>query len=312
MAKVTVIGAGNVGATLAHVLAIRGTASEIALVDVVEGMPQGKALDIRQSAPLGDSDSKVVGTNDLEQGVSGAKVVVMTAGLARKPGMDRMDLLRKNADIVSGAMRAVKAKAPDAVVIMVTNPLDVMTFVALKATGFPRERVLGMAGVLDSARFRTFIAMELGVSVVDVSAMVLGGHGDTMVPLPRFSTVNGVPITELLAPDAIDRLGARTAKGGGEIVGLLKTGSAFYAPATSAAQMVDAVLADRGHLLPACVLLEGEFGERDICFGVPVVVGAGGMKRIVDLKLSDAEKAMLRKSAAEVRKGIEEVKTILG
>ena len=312
MAKVTVIGAGNVGATLAHVLAIRGTASEVALVDVVEGMPQGKALDIRQSAPLGDSDCKVVGTNDLEQGVSGAKVVVMTAGLARKPGMDRMDLLRKNADIVSGAMRAVKAKAPDAVVIMVTNPLDVMTFVALKATGFPRERVLGMAGVLDSARFRTFIAMELGVSVVDVSAMVLGGHGDTMVPLPRFSTVNGVPITELLAPDVIDRLGARTAKGGGEIVGLLKTGSAFYAPATSAAQMVDAVLADRGHLLPACVLLEGEFGERDICFGVPVVVGAGGMKRIVDLKLSDAEKAMLKKSAAEVRKGIEEVKSILG
>ena len=312
MAKVTVIGAGNVGATLAHVLAIRGTASEVALVDVVEGMPQGKALDIRQSTPLGDSDCKVVGTNDLEQGVSGAKVVVMTAGLARKPGMDRMDLLRKNADIVSGAMRAVKAKAPDAVVIMVTNPLDVMTFVALKATGFPRERVLGMAGVLDSARFRTFIAMELGVSVVDVSAMVLGGHGDTMVPLPRFSTVNGVPITELLAPDVIDRLGARTAKGGGEIVGLLKTGSAFYAPATSAAQMVDAVLADRGHLLPACVLLEGEFGERDICFGVPVVVGAGGMKRIVDLKLSDGEKAMLRKSAAEVRKGIEEVKTILG
>jgi malate dehydrogenase len=312
MAKVTVIGAGNVGATLAHVLAIRGTASEVALVDVVEGMPQGKALDIRQSAPLGDSDCKVVGTNDLEQGVAGAKVVVMTAGLARKPGMDRMDLLRKNADIVSGAMRAVKAKAPDAVVIMVTNPLDVMTFVALKSTGFPRERVLGMAGVLDSARFRTFIAMELGVSVVDVSAMVLGGHGDTMVPLPRFSTVNGVPITELLAPDVIDRLGARTAKGGGEIVGLLKTGSAFYAPATSAAQMVDAVLADRGHLLPACVLLEGEFGERDICFGVPVVVGAGGMKRIVDLKLSDAEKAMLKKSAAEVRKGIEEVKAILG
>ena len=312
MAKVTVIGAGNVGATLAHVLAIRGTASEVALVDVVEGMPQGKALDIRESAPLCDSDCEVVGTNDLEQGVSGAKVVVMTAGLARKPGMDRMDLLRKNADIVSGAMRAVKAKAPDAVVIMVTNPLDVMTFVALKATGFPRERVLGMAGVLDSARVRTFLAMELGVSVVDVSAMVLGGHGDTMVPLPRFSTVNGVPITELLAPDVIDRLGARTAKGGGEIVGLLKTGSAFYAPATSAAQMVDAVLADRGHLLPACVLLEGEFGERDICFGVPVVVGAGGMKRIVDLKLSDAEKAMLRKSAAEVRKGIEEVKTILG
>jgi len=312
MAKVTVVGAGNVGATLAHVLAMRGTASEVVLVDVVEGMPQGKALDIRESAPLGDSDCRVTGTNDLEEGVAGAAVVVMTAGLARKPGMDRMDLLRKNADIVSGAMRAVKAKAPGAVVIMVTNPLDVMTFVALRATGFPRERVLGMAGVLDSARFRTFIAMELGVSVVDVSAMVLGGHGDTMVPLPRFSTVNGVPITELLPADAIERLGDRTRKGGGEIVALLKTGSAFYAPATSAAQMVDAVLADRGHLLPACVALEGEYGERDLCFGVPVIVGAGGMRRIVELRLTDQEKAMLRKSATEVRKGIDEVKSILG
>jgi malate dehydrogenase len=312
MAKVAVIGAGNVGATLAHVLASGGVPSEVALVDVVEGMPQGKALDMRQTGPLEDSDCVVTGTNDLEAGVEGAAVVVMTAGLARKPGMDRMDLLKKNLEIVSGAMRAVKAKAPGSVVVMVTNPLDVMTFVALRVTGFPRERVLGMAGVLDSTRFRTFIAMELGVSVVDVAAMVLGGHGDTMVPLPRYSTVNGVPITELLPPETIDRLGDRTRKGGGEIVALLKTGSAYYAPATSAAQMVEAILKDRGHLLPACIALEGEFGERDICFGVPVLLGAGGVRRIVELRLTEAEKAMLRKSAAEVRKGIEEVKTILG
>jgi malate dehydrogenase len=312
MAKVSVIGAGNVGATLAHVLAKGGVPSEVALVDVVEGMPQGKALDIRQTGPLEDSDCVLTGTNDLEAGVAGSAVVVMTAGLARKPGMDRMDLLKKNLEIVSGAMRAVKAKAPGAVVVMVTNPLDVMTYVALRVTGFPRERVVGMAGVLDSTRFRTFIAMELKVSVVDVAAMVLGGHGDTMVPLPRYSTVNGVPLPELLPAEVIDRLADRTRKGGGEIVALLKTGSAFYAPATSAAQMTEAILKDRGHLLPACVALEGEYGEKDICFGVPVILGTGGVRRIVELRLSDAEKAMLRKSAAEVRKGIEEVKPLLG
>jgi malate dehydrogenase len=312
MAKVAVIGAGNVGATLAHVLAQRDVASSVVLVDVVEGVPQGKALDMREAGPLQDFDCAVTGTNSAEEGVAGADVVVMTAGLARKPGMDRMDLLKKNLDIVAGVMKAVKAKAPNAVVIMVTNPLDVMTWAALKVTGFPRERVLGMAGVLDSARLRAFIAMELGVSVVDVSAMVLGGHGDTMVPLPRYSTVNGIPITELMEPQAIERLADRTRKGGGEIVALLKTGSAYYAPATSAAQMVEAVLKDRGHLVPACVLLQGEFGEKDICFGVPVVLGAKGMRRIVELKLTEPEKAMLKKSASEVRKGIEEVKGLLG
>jgi malate dehydrogenase len=312
MTKVAVIGAGNVGATLAHVLSQRDVASSVVLVDVVEGMPQGKALDIRESAPLQDYDTEVTGTNNVEEGVAGADVVVMTAGLARKPGMDRMDLLKKNLEIVAGAMKAVKAKAPNAVVVMVTNPLDVMTFTALRTTGFPRERVVGMAGVLDSARLRAFIAMELDVSVLDVSAMVLGGHGDTMVPLPRFSTVNGVPITEMMEPAAIDRLADRTRKGGGEIVALLKTGSAYYAPATSAAQMVEAILKDRGHLLPACVALEGEFGEKDICFGVPVILGKGGVRRIVELKLTEPEKAMLKKSAAEVRKGIDEVKTLLG
>ena len=312
MAKVAVIGAGNVGATLAHVLAQKDVASAVTLVDVVEGMPQGKALDMRQAGPLQDYDTGVTGTNSIEEGVAGAEVVVMTAGLARKPGMDRMDLLKKNLEIVAGAMKAVKARAPNSVVIMVTNPLDVMTFTALHVTGFPRERVLGMAGVLDSTRLRTFIAMELGVSVVDVSAMVLGGHGDTMVPLPRYSTVNGIPITELLDGPAIDRLSDRTRKGGGEIVALLKTGSAYYAPATSAAQMVEAVLKDRGHLVPACVALQGEYGEKDICFGVPVILGSGGMRRIVELRLTETEKAMLRKSASEVRKGIEEVRTLLG
>ncbi len=312
MAKVAVIGAGNVGATCAHVLAQKDIASQVALVDIVEGMPQGKSLDMRQAGPLQDYDCAVTGYNDIGEGVAGSDVVVMTAGLARKPGMDRMDLLKKNTDIVAGAMRAVKTRAPNAVVIMVTNPLDVMTWVALKVTGFPRERVLGMAGVLDSTRLRTFIAMELGVSVVDVSAMVLGGHGDTMVPLPRYSTVNGVPITELMSAEAIERLSDRTRKGGGEIVALLKTGSAYYAPATSAAQMVEAVLKDRGHLLPACVALNGEYGEKDICLGVPVLLGGRGMRKIIELRLTEAEKSVLKKSADSVRKGIEEVAGMLG
>ena len=312
MAKVAVIGAGNVGATLAHVLAQKDIASSVNLVDVVEGMPQGKALDMREAGPLQDFDCAVAGFNDTAAGVAGADVVVMTAGLARKPGMDRMDLLKKNLDIVAGAMKAVREKAPNAVVIMVTNPLDVMTWVALKVTGFPRERVLGMAGVLDSARLRAFIAMELGVSIVDVSAMVLGGHGDTMVPLPRYSTVNGVPITELLSAEVIERISNRTRTGGAEIVNLLKTGSAYYAPATSAAQMVEAVLKDRGHLLPVCVALEGEYGEMDLCLGVPVILGSRGMRKVVELRLTEPEKAMVKKSAEAVRKGIDEVRPLLG
>jgi len=311
MARVAVIGAGNVGATCAHVLAQRDVAKSVVLVDILEGFPQGKALDMREAGPLQDFDCEVSGTNDVAAGVAGADVVVMTAGLARKPGMDRMDLLRKNTEIVAGAMRAVKERAPNAVVIMVTNPLDVMTWVAHRVTGFPRERVVGMAGVLDSTRFRAFIAMELGVSVVDVSAMVLGGHGDTMVPLPRYSTVNGIPITELLEPDAIARLSDRTRKGGGEIVALLKTGSAYYAPGTSAAQMTEAVLKDRGHLLPACISLEGEYGQKDLCLGVPVILGKGGVRRIVELHLTADEKAMLAGSADAVRKGIEEVRGMI-
>jgi malate dehydrogenase len=309
MPKVTVFGAGNVGATCAHVLAQRDIA-DVCLIDIVEGMPQGKALYIRQAGPLQDFGVEVTGSNDFAA-CRGSDVVVVTAGLARKPGMDRMDLLQKNTSIVAGIAKAIRENAPKAVIVMVTNPLDVMTFVAWKVSGFPRERVLGMAGVLDSARFRAFIAMELGVSVVDVSAMVLGGHGDTMVPLPRFSTVNGVPITEILDAAAIQRLSDRTRKRGAEIVNLLKTGSAYYAPGTSAAVMAEAVVKNRRHVLPCSTWLAGEYGLKDVFCGVPVVLGAGGMQRIVELKLDDAERAMLAKSADDVRKGQAEVTPFL-
>ena len=310
MPKVTVFGAGNVGATCAHVLAQRDIA-DVCLIDIVEGMPQGKALDIRQAGPLQDFGVEVTGSNDYAA-CKGSDVVVVTAGLARKPGMDRMELLGKNTSIVAGIAKAIREHAPSSVIVMVTNPLDVMTYVAWKVSGFPRERVVGMAGVLDSSRFRAFIAMELGVSVVEVSAMVLGGHGDTMVPLPRFSTVNGVAITELMDAATIQRLSDRTRKGGAEIVNLLKTGSAFYAPGTSSAQMAEAILKDRRHLLPASCWLQGEFGQKDVFCGVPVVLGKGGVQKIVPLALNDGEKAMLQKSADDVRKGMAEVDSFLG
>jgi malate dehydrogenase len=310
MAKVTVFGAGNVGATCAHVLAQRDVC-DVTMIDVVEGMPQGKALDMRQSGPLQDFGVEIVGSNDYAA-CAGSDVVVVTAGLARKPGMDRMELLSKNVGIVAGVAKAVRQHAPNSVIVMVTNPLDVMAFVAQRVSGFPRERVVGMAGVLDSARFRAFIAMELGVSVVDVSAMVLGGHGDSMVPLPRYSTVNGVPITELMDAATVTRIGDRTRKGGAEIVNLLKTGSAYYAPGTSSAQMCEAILKNRRHLLPCSVQLMGEYGLSDVFCGVPVVLGKGGMQKIVQLKLSKEEQAELVKSAEGVRKGQDEVKPLLG
>ena len=309
MAKVTVFGAGNVGATCAHVLAQRDIC-DVVMIDVVEGLPQGKALDMRQSGPLQDFGVEIAGSNDYAA-CAGSDVIVVTAGLARKPGMDRMELLQKNVGIVAGISKAIRENAPNSVIVMVTNPLDVMAFVAKKVTGFPRERVVGMAGVLDSARFRAFIAMELGLSVVDVSAMVLGGHGDSMVPLPRYSTVNGVPITELMDAAAIARLSDRTRKGGAEIVNLLKTGSAYYAPGTSSAQMCEAILKNRRHLLPCSVELNGEYGLRDVFCGVPVVLGKGGLQKIVELKLSEAEKAELGKSAEGVRKGQDEVRPFL-
>ena len=310
MAKVAVFGAGNVGATCAHVLAQRDIC-DVVMIDVVEGMPQGKALDMRQSGPLQDFGVEIAGSNDYAA-CAGADAVVVTAGLARKPGMDRMELLQKNVGIVAGIAKAIRENAPKSVIVMVTNPLDVMAYVAKQVSGFPRERVVGMAGVLDSSRFRAFIAMELGLSIVDVSAMVLGGHGDSMVPLPRYSTVNGVPITELMDAATITRISDRTRKGGAEIVNLLKTGSAYYAPGTSAAQMCEAILKNRRHLLPCSVQLQGEYGLSDVFCGVPVVLGTGGMQKIVPLKLSAAEQAELVKSAEGVRKGQDEVKPFLG
>ena len=309
MAKVAVFGAGNVGATCAHVLAQRDIC-DVTMIDVVEGMPQGKALDMRQSGPLQDFGVEIAGSNDYAA-CAGADAIVVTAGLARKPGMDRMELLQKNVGIVAGIAKAIRENAPKSVIVMVTNPLDVMSYVAMKVSGFPRERVVGMAGVLDSARFRAFIAMELGLSIVDVSAMVLGGHGDSMVPLPRYSTVNGVPITELMDAATITRISDRTRKGGAEIVNLLKTGSAYYAPGTSAAQMCEAILKNRRHLLPCSVQLQGEYGLSDVFCGVPVVLGTGGMQKIVQLKLSAAEQAELVKSAEGVRTGQNEVNPFL-
>ena len=303
--KVTVIGAGNVGATAAQRIAEAGLA-DVVLVDIVDGLPQGKGLDLAEAAPVVGHDAAVVGTNDYAA-TAGSDVIVVTSGLARKPGMSRDDLLLKNAEIVGGVVKAAAAQSPDAILIVVTNPLDAMCHVALKASGFPRERVLGMAGVLDSARFRTFIAQELGVSVKDVHAFVLGGHGDTMVPLSRYSTVAGVPITELLPAERVTALEDRTANGGAEIVQLLGTGSAFYAPAASTYEMVDAILRDRKRVLPCAVLLQGEFGVHDLFVGVPVVLGRGGLERVFEIQLTPDEQAAFRKSADAVQELVDKL-----
>jgi malate dehydrogenase len=296
--KVTVIGAGNVGATTAQRIAEAGLA-DVVLVDIVEGLPQGKGLDLAEAAPVVGHDARIVGTNDYDK-TAGSDIIVVTSGLARQPGMSRDDLMAKNAGIVRAVVEASAPKSPDAVLIVVTNPLDAMCHVAMKASGFPRERVLGMAGVLDSARFRTFIANELGVSVEDTSAFVLGGHGDTMVPLPRYSTVAGIPITDLLPADRIAALVDRTANGGAEIVALLKTGSAFYAPAASTYEMVDAILRDRRRVLPCATYLTGEYGIDGLFVGVPVVLGAGGLQRVIEITLTADERAAFDKSAAAV------------
>jgi malate dehydrogenase len=297
--KVTVVGGGNVGATLAQRIADRELA-DVALIDIVEGMPQGKGLDMAQAGPVEGSDARVIGTNDYED-TAGSDVVVITAGIARKPGMSRDDLLNTNYKIVKECTENVVKHSPNCVLIVVSNPLDAMCQVAYRASGFPKQRVLGMAGVLDSARMRTFIAMELGVSVENVSAFVLGGHGDTMVPLPRYSTVSGIPITELLPPERVEAIVKRTASGGAEIVSLLKTGSAYYAPSSSTAEMVDAVLKDKHKILPCCCFLEGEFGVKDLYVGVPAQLGAKGVEKIWEIKLTDAERAALHKSAEAVR-----------
>jgi len=297
--KVTVIGAGHVGATTAQRIAEAGLA-DVVLVDIVEGLPQGKGLDLAEAAPVVGHDARVIGTNDYAD-TTGSDIVVVTSGLARQPGMSRDDLMTKNAGIVDAVVKAAVAASPDAILIIVTNPLDAMCHVAMRASGFPRERVIGMAGALDSARFRTFIAMELGVSVDDTHAFVLGGHGDTMVPLPRYSTVAGIPITELMTPERIAALCERTANGGAEVVALLKTGSAYYAPAAATAEMVESILLDRKRVLPCAVLLKGEFGVDGLFVGVPVVLGAGGMERVVEISLTDDERAAFEHSADAVR-----------
>ena len=297
--KVTVVGAGNVGATTAQRLFERGY-MDVVLVDVVEDMPQGKALDILQSGPVLGVNASIVGSNDYAP-TAGSDVVVITAGIARKPGMSRDDLLFTNMKIITDVVEKTASYSPNAVLIIVSNPLDAMVQQAYQVSKFPKNRVVGMAGVLDTARFRTFLAAELGVSVKDVQACVLGGHGDQMVPLVHYTTVGGVPISQLLDPATLDRIIKRTQGGGGEIVALLKTGSAFYAPSAAAAEMVDAILLDQKRQLPCAALLEGEYGITGIYMGVPVILGAGGVERVVELELTSHERELLEKSADTVR-----------
>jgi malate dehydrogenase len=301
--KVTVVGSGNVGATVAQHVAEKELA-DVALVDIVEGVPQGKALDLLEAGPVEKYDSRVAGSNSYDI-TDGSDIIVITAGLPRKPGMSRDDLLLKNASIVKEVVENVASRSPNAIIIMVTNPLDAMAHVALKISGFPKHRVLGMAGVLDSARFRTFIAEALNVSVENVHASVLGGHGDDMVPLARYSTVAGVPITELFSPDKLAALIDRTRKGGGEIVALLKTGSAYYAPGSSTVEMVEAILKDKKKILPCAVYLEGEYGVHGIFQGVPVKLGSQGVEEIIEIKLLPEEKEMLNKSTKSVNELID-------
>ncbi|RRA47139.1 malate dehydrogenase [Acidipila sp. EB88] len=297
--KVTIVGAGNVGATAALWLASKELA-DVVLLDVIEGVPQGKALDILQAMPIEKHDCAIFGTNDYADSAN-SDVVVITAGIARKPGMSRDDLLNTNGRIMADVIANVVATSPDAILVVVSNPLDAMAQAAFRHSGFPRERVIGMAGVLDSARFRSFIAEECDVSVENVSAFVLGGHGDTMVPLPRYSTVGGIPITELLSAEAVERLVQRTRNGGAEIVAHLKTGSAFYAPGAAAIEMVEAILKDRKKILPCAVYLQGEYGIRDLFVGVPCKLGARGLEKIIEIKLTPEEHTALQRSANSVR-----------
>ena len=297
--KVTVVGAGNVGATTVQRIHQLGYADTV-LVDVVEDLPQGKALDMLESGPVIGSDAQVLGSNHYEA-TAGSDVVVITAGIARRPGMSRDDLLITNMNITTAVTEQVVKYSPDCIILAVTNPLDAMCQNIYEASGFPRSRVLGMAGVLDTARFRTFIAQELEVSVEDVQAYVLGGHGDDMVPLVRYTTVGGIPISELLPEERVDALVQRTRQGGGEIVALLKAGSAYYAPSASITQMVEAILLDKKRILPGCAYLEGEFGINGLCVGVPVKVGGGGMEQVIEIKLTPQEQAALNSSAASVQ-----------
>ncbi len=297
--KVTVVGAGNVGATLAQRVAERGYA-DVVLVDIIDGLPQGKGLDMQESAPILGFDSRITGVTSYEQ-TAGSDVAVITAGIARKPGMSRDDLLATNQKIVGGVTEQVVKHSPSCVIIVISNPLDAMAQLALHVSKFPRHRVVGMAGVLDTARFRTFLAMELNVSVEDVQAYVLGGHGDSMVPLVRYTTVGGIPVTELLPKERLDAIVQRTRDGGAEIVNYLKTGSAFYAPSAAGAAMVEAIVLDKKRIMPCAAYLEGEYGVHGLFAGVPVKLGAGGIEQIIEIKLTPQEQAALNRSMDEVR-----------
>jgi len=306
--KISIIGAGFVGSTTAHWCAAAELGDTV-LLDIVEGIPQGKGLDLYQAGPIMGFDARITGTNDYAD-TANSDVIVVTSGAPRKPGMSREDLIKVNADITRDCISKAAPLSPNAVIIMVNNPLDAMTYVAAEVSGFPKERVMGQAGVLDSARYRTFIAMETGVSVEDIQAMLMGGHGDEMVPLPRFSTIGGIPVTEFIPKERLDAIVERTRKGGGEIVNLLKTGSAYYAPAAATAQMVEAVLKDKKRLIPVSAYLTGQYGLSDIYFGVPVILGAGGIEKIIELPLNEEEMALLKKSADAVRSTIEILKTL--
>lgn len=298
--KITIVGAGNVGATCAHWAAAREL-GDIVLIDVVEGIPQGKALDLMEAAPVEGFDAIITGTNNYED-TAGSDVVVITAGIARKPGMSRDDLLATNCRIVKSVTEQVVKYSPEAFIIVVTNPLDVMAYVTLQASGFPSNRVFGMSGVLDSARFRTFIALELGVSFEDVTTFVMGGHGDDMVPLVRYTYVGGIPVEKLIPADRLAAMVERTRKGGAEIVNYLKSGSAYYAPGASVVQMIEAVLKDKKRILPVAAYLRGEYGQEGIYMGVPAIIGGGGVEKVIEIDLTDEEKAALDKSAAAVRR----------
>jgi malate dehydrogenase len=300
MDKITVVGAGNVGATAAQRLAEKELAREIVLIDIAEGIPQGKGLDQWESAPVEGFDSRVIGTNGYEE-AAGSGIFIVTAGIARKPGMSRDDLLATNAKIVREVSENIKRVAPDSIIIVVSNPLDVMCAVAMEASGFPRERVIGMAGVLDTARYRSFLALEADVSVEDIQAMVLGGHGDTMVPLISYTTVAGIPITQLVSQERLDAIVKRARTGGAEIVGLLKTGSAYYAPSAAAVQMAEAIVKDKKRVLPCAAWLQGEYGFSDIFLGVPCKLGRNGLEKVIEVELTEEERAALERSAEAVR-----------
>lgn len=307
--KITVVGAGQVGSTVAQLTAYKNL-GDVVIIDIIEGVPQGKALDLQESSCLQVFDSLVTGTNDYKE-TANSDVVVITAGLPRKPGMSREDLLATNAKIVQSVTEKIMEHSHEPIIIVVSNPLDAMVYMAKKTSNLPKNKIIGMAGVLDSARLRTFVSLELGCSLVDVDAMVLGGHGDSMVPLPRYTSVSGISITELMTKEQIDRVVERTRKGGAEIVSLLKTGSAFYAPGASVVKMIEAVLHDKRRILPCTAYLEGEYGWSGIFFGVPVMMGINGIEKIIELKMTDEEKVALNKSAQDVKKTCDEIDAIL-